>query len=91
MTELAGAELIMSIHPVYQAQLLAADLPREEGIALDIPPETIGRLSALPEFLRAYDPDGMTPKEFIAYGATQRTLSQFSAAGWKLLEGFQIP
>jgi hypothetical protein len=27
------------------------------------------------------------PKDFISYGATQRTLSQYVEAGWKLLEG----
>ena len=40
----------------------------------------------LPEFVRAYEPDGMTPAEFIEFGLTQRTLSQFSEAGWKQLE-----
>ena len=90
MIELAGAELIMSIHPRYQAMLLLDDVPQEERIDLDIPPDVIGRLSALPEFVRAYEPDGMPPEEFIAYGAMQRTLSQFSEAGWKLVESFRL-
>ena len=42
-----------------------------------------------PEFVRAYEPDGMEPKEFIGYGATQRTLTQFVEIGWRLLEGFK--
>ena len=88
-TELAGAELIMSIHPKYQEQLLTEDVPREERMDLAIPPDVTGRLSALPEFVRAYEPDVMPPGEFIAYGATQRTLAQFSAAGWMLLESFR--
>jgi hypothetical protein len=41
------------------------------------------------EFVRAYEPDGMTPSEFISFGPTQRTLSQFSEAGWKLMESFR--
>ena len=41
----------------------------------------------MPEFVKAYEPDGMAPRDFISYGVTQRTLSQFIEAGWKLLEG----
>ena len=43
----------------------------------------------MPEFVRAYEPDGMAPSEFIGFGATQRTLSQFVDTGWKLLENFK--
>lgn len=89
MTELAGAELIMSIAPPYQEILLSEDIPREERIDLDIPSDVIERLSQLPEFVRAYDPGGMTPEEFITYGVTQKTLVQFYETGWKRLENFQ--
>jgi len=41
------------------------------------------------EFVRAYEPDGMKPEEFISYGATQRTLAQFYDAGWKSMETFK--
>lgn len=91
MTELAGAELIMSIHPKYQAQLLSGDVPREERIDLDIAPDVVERLSTLPEFVRAYEPEGMATEDFIMFGATQRTLSQFSAAGWNLAEKYRLP
>ncbi len=40
----------------------------------------------MPEFVKAYEPDGMTPQDFISYGVTQRTLCQFVESGWKLLE-----
>lgn len=89
MTELAGAEIIMSIAPPYQETLLSPDLPHEERIDAEVPGETIERLSQLPEFVRAYEPDGMKPSEFIAYGVTQRTLTQFHESGWKLLEDFR--
>jgi len=88
MTELAGAEVIMSIAPPYQEMLLSDKLAREERIKEPIPGDVIERLCALPEFVRAYEPDGMPPEDFIAYGVTQRTLSQFYEAGWKLLENF---
>ena len=88
MTELAGAELIMSIHPHYQELLLAPGVPREERIGRLIDPLAIERLGRMPEFVRSYEPDGMAPEEFIAFGATQRTLTQFSEVGWAMLEAF---
>lgn len=89
MTEIAGAELIMSIAPPYQKILLSEDLPHEERFEKKIPADVIERLSALPEFVRSYEPEGMKPEEFITFGVTQKTLSQFFEAGWKQLENFQ--
>jgi len=88
MTELAGAEIIMSIAPAYQEMLLSEKLACEERIDHPIPGDVIERLSALPEFVRAYEPEGMQPKDFITYGVTQKTLAQFHEGGWKLLENF---
>lgn len=91
MEELAGAELIMSIHPKYQAMLLEPGVPRDPqriGVAVD--GVVIKRLETIPEFVRAYEPDGMAPHDFVTYGATQRTLSQFLAAGWAQLEAFRL-
>jgi len=88
MIELAGAELIMSIHPRYQALLLQPGVPRASRIDVPVEPEAVRRLQELPEFARAYEPDGMVPEEFIAFGATQRTLTQFNEVGWALLESF---
>jgi len=89
MTELAGADVIMSIAVPYQEMLISPELPREERIDVEIPKDVIDRLSQLPEFVRAYEPDGMTPQDFITYGVTQRTLTQFYENGWKLLENFR--
>ena len=88
MTELAGAELIMSIHPHYQELLLAPGVPREERIDRSIDPLAVERLGRMPEFVRSYEPDGMAPEEFVAFGATQRTLTQFNEVGWAMLEAF---
>jgi transaldolase len=86
--ELAGAEIIMSIPPALQQSLLSEELPHEQRINAEIAPDVIERLSALPEFVRAYERDGMKPEEFITYGVTQRTLTQFYESGWRLLENF---
>ncbi len=86
LTELTGADLLVSIAPAAQEWFIAQDHPREERIEKEISPDVIQRLSAMPEFIKAYEPNGMASKDFISYGATQRTLSQFIEAGWKLLE-----
>jgi len=78
----------MSIAPAWQGPFVSRDLPREERIGCEIPLAVIDRLRTMPEFVRAYEPDGMAPEEFISYGVTQRTLAQFIEAGWKLLEGY---
>ncbi|MCH7917649.1 MAG: transaldolase family protein [Planctomycetes bacterium] len=89
LTELAGAEVTMSIAPSYQEQLVSPDLPHEERMDVPIDEDVIERLATLPEFIQAYEPEGMKPPEFITYGVTQKTLAQFYESGWKLLENFE--
>jgi transaldolase len=89
LTELTGADLLMSIHPSWQEVFVTKDLPQEERIDRPVPADAIERLSVMPDFVRAYEADGMRPEEFVSYGATQRTLCQFSEVGWKLLETLQ--
>lgn len=89
LTELAGAELLMSIAPAAQEWFISKDYAREERIEKEIAADTIRRLCTMPEFVKAYEPEGMAPKDFISYGVAQRTLCQFVEAGWKLLESFR--
>jgi transaldolase len=88
MTELAGARLVMSIHPKVQALILSGNLPREPHIDIPVAADVLARLCTLPEFVRAYEPDGLKPSEFAAFGLTQRTLSSFIETGWSLLETY---
>ena len=78
--------MILSIHPRYRRDLLAQDPPKEERIGIPISQGVLQQLYRIPEFIRAYEPEGMKPEEFITFGATQRTLAQFTEAGWALLE-----
>ncbi len=89
MEELAGADLVMSIHPKYQEMLLQPGVLRDpQRISVPVSPDVIRRLETIPEFVRAYNPQGMIPDEFLMFGANQRTLSQFIEQGWSLLESF---
>jgi transaldolase len=89
LTELAGADVIMSIAPAFQTPFVTLDLPREVRIDVPVAPDVVERLQQMPDFIRAYEPDGMTPAEFVGFGPTQRTLCQFCEVGWKLMENFQ--
>jgi transaldolase len=90
MTELAGAPFVMSIAPNVQKLLLGPDVPRELRIEKPVSADVIKRLSSIPDFVKAYEPDGMKPEEFISYGLTQRTLAQFIEAGWALIESVKL-
>jgi transaldolase len=89
LTEIAGADLVMSIAPPWQDVFVNQDFAREQRIAEPVHADVIDRLRTMPEFVRAYEPDGLAPEEFVTYGPTQRTLCQFCEVGWKLLENFQ--
>jgi len=84
ITELAGARMIMSIAPKIAGMLMDENDFREK-IQNPVSPEKIKRLETMPEFVKAYEPGGMELDEFIAYGATNRTLTQFCECGWNPL------
>lgn len=89
ITELAGARMIMSIAPKIAGQLAQVQEPFGERIQIPVGQETIERLLTMPEFVKAYEPDGMTPNEFITFGSTNRTLTQFCDNGWNQLLAMQ--
>ena len=79
----------------YEAVLLVAALmqpgvPRDGRIEAPVPGDAVQRLCTIPEFVRAHEPDGMAPEDFITYGVTQRTLSQFENVGWGMLETLRL-
>jgi transaldolase len=89
LTELAGADLVMSIHPSWQGAFVKGEFEREERILRPVPKDVLERLHRLPDFVRGYEPEGMSPNDFISYGVTQRTLGQFCETGWKPMESFR--
>jgi transaldolase len=81
-TELVGGEdLILTIPYPWQVRFNASGLT--PGPRLDVPvdPALVAELLALlPDFRRAYEPDGLAVAEFDGYGATVRTLRGFIGA-----------
>ncbi len=84
--ELSGAKMIFSIHPKIQKMIYDASPKEEERIGIPVEKEVTDRLMKIPEFIKAYNPDGMKAEDFITYGVVQRTLTQFFEAGWNLLK-----
>ncbi len=88
-TALAGSDMSFSL----SAGILDA-LSREprfvEHIDEDVPADAIARLRTIPEFVRAYEIGGLPEEEFIRFGASQRTLSQFVEAGWNRIVEFRL-
>jgi transaldolase len=88
LTEMAGADVTFSITTRVQNMILAADPVQETRIGQPIDPAVIERLSQIPEFVRAYEPDGLQPADFITFGVIQKLLSQFMETGWSPLETY---
>ena len=85
ITRLAGARMIMSISPGIAAGLAGeTDLAPHIDEAVD--PGILTRLMGMPEFVKAYEPHGLMPDEFITFGPSNRTLDQFVQCGWNMLK-----
>ena len=87
--DIAGAKIRMSIHPKIQDMILRSGQEMVENINAPAREDTIAHLKKLDEFVRAYEPDGMKPEEFITYGVTQRTLTTFADA-WAVIAAYKL-
>jgi len=86
---LAGANMAMSINPKIQVKLPSIKAPYVEHIEEEVDPAVIERLSACPEFIKAYEPDGLKPEQFFSYGCVQKTLAQF-VENWGQIEKYPL-
>jgi len=85
-TELIGGDVVITLPAVWQRRFNASSIevrPRmEEPIDQGILDELRNRF---PDFVRAYEPDGLTPAEFDAFGPSARTLRAFVGSYHDLL------
>jgi transaldolase len=94
-SELIGGDLAMTLPYDWQTQFNASDIEVIERIHNQVEPcmvETMYRL--IPDFRRAYDPDGLSIDEFDEYGATRRTLRTFIGSYhdlMNLIRDFMVP
>jgi transaldolase len=85
-TELVGADAAMTLTPAWQARFERSGIEPTPRIDVPVDPAILAELtSRIPDFARAYEPDGLLPFEFDGYGATARTLRAFIASYHDLL------
>ena len=80
-SQLIGGDIVLTIPPAWQRLVNASgmevvsriDEPVDDAILSEL-------LGAIPDFRRAYEPDGLAPDELEGYGAAVRTLRQFITA-----------
>ena len=89
LTSMAGSECTFSLQARIQKMAIEADPERVCHVDDEIPASVIKELYKLPEFVRAYEEGALKPEEFITFGVTQKTLSQFLWTGWAPLETYQ--
>jgi transaldolase len=80
-SQLLGGDIVITIPPAWQRWLNASGLPVMPLIDEPVDPAVLGELrERVPEFVLAYEPDGLAPDELEGYGASRRTMRQFLAA-----------
>lgn len=86
---------MLTIPYEWQLKINASDIPVIERMQNPVEPRIVDELyRKIPDFRRAYDPDGMSVAEFDGYGATVRTLRTFIAAVHDLMgvvRDFMLP
>lgn len=83
-TEFVGGDVVLSPPFAWQKRFQGSGITPEPRMDLPVDPKIIEALSTMPEFVKAYEVDGMTPAEFDDFGATRKTLRQFLAADEEL-------
>ncbi|MEI7772864.1 MAG: transaldolase family protein [Chloroflexales bacterium] len=77
-TEFVGGDVVLTIPWEWQVKFNQSDVRPAPRMQLPVDRTIIAGLSQIPDFRRAYEPDGMTVAEFDTFGPTVRTLRTFS-------------
>lgn len=80
-TELVGGDVVLTMPNSWQVRFNASGIDPVARIAEPVDPALVDDLLLrVPDFARAYEPDGLAPAEFETFGATARTLRGFVAS-----------
>jgi transaldolase len=94
-SELIGGDIVLTIPYKWQRLFNASAIEVKPRFEDPVPARALEELTAkAPDFVRAYEPDGMTVAEFDDYGATRRTLRGFIASYQDLvatIRDFMLP
>jgi len=90
VANLAGGDILFSLSPNIQEQVLKIQEPYEEKIDIPTDKDVVDRLMTVKDFVKAYEPDGLSLDEYIAFPPAQRTLTQFNEVGWLQMETYGL-
>ncbi|MDR3122010.1 MAG: transaldolase family protein [Clostridiales bacterium] len=77
-SQFIGGDVSMTITHKWIRQFIESDIPCENRMDTPVDPKLVAQLKKhFPDFVRAYEPDGLRIDEFDGFGATRRTLAQF--------------
>lgn len=79
-SQLIGGDIVLTIPHAWQKLFNGSDIDVVPRFDDPVPADALEELAKIPDFVRAYEPDGMTADEFDGYGATRRTLRGFIAS-----------
>ncbi len=85
-SELIGGDISLTIPYAWQRRFNASSIEVRPRFDDPVPDAWLAELQArIPDFVRAYEPDGLAIDEFDGYGATVRTLRGFIGSYWDLV------
>jgi len=85
-SELIGGDVVITLPPVWQRRFEASDVEVRPRMDEPVPPTYVDDLCRhLPDFVRAYQPEGLSVSEFDAFPPTVRTLRAFIGSYHELL------
>jgi transaldolase len=84
-SELIGGDLVLTLPSAWQKRFNASNVEVRPRIDDPVDPAFLDELRRLPDFARAFEPDGLTLDEFDAWGPTRKTLRAFIGSYHDLL------
>ena len=85
-SELIGGDVVITLPAVWQRRFNASDVEVRPRMDDPVDPAILAELRAqFPDFVRAYEPDGLRPSEFDSFGPSARTLRAFVGSYHELL------
>ena len=85
-SELIGGDVVLTLPAAWQRRFNASSVEVRPRMDDPIDPAILDELQRhFPDFVRAYEPDGLTPAEFDTFGPSARTLRAFVGSYHELL------
>ena len=83
---LIGGDVVITMPAVWQRRFNASSIEVRPRMDEPVAPAIVDELrTRFPDFVRAFEPDGLSPEEFDTFGPTARTLRAFTGSYHELL------